>query len=29
VLVIGRMDHFLRSILAGKDTMMPEYVVLI
>jgi len=28
-LVIGLVDNFLRPILVGKDTKMPEYVVLI
>ncbi|HKQ24222.1 MAG TPA: AI-2E family transporter [Burkholderiales bacterium] len=29
VLVIGLVDNFLRPILVGKDTRMPDYVVLI
>jgi predicted PurR-regulated permease PerM len=29
VLVIGLVDNFLRPILVGKDTKMPDYVVLI
>jgi predicted PurR-regulated permease PerM len=29
VLVIGLVDNFVRPILVGKDTKMPEYVVLI
>ena len=29
VLVIGLVDNFLRPILVGKDTQMPDYVVLI
>ena len=28
-LVIGLVDNFLRPILVGKDTKMPDYVVLI
>jgi len=28
VLVIGLVDNFLRPILVGKDTRMPDYVVL-
>lgn len=28
-LIIGLADNFLRPILAGKDTKMPDYVVLI
>ena len=28
-LVIGLVDNFLRPILVGKDTQMPDYVVLI
>ena len=29
VLVIGMVDNVLRQILVGKDTKMPDYVVLI
>ena len=29
VLVIGLVDNVLRPILVGKDTKMPDYVVLI
>jgi predicted PurR-regulated permease PerM len=29
VLVIGLVDNILRPILVGKDTQMPDYVVLI
>ena len=29
VLVIGLVDNILRPILVGKDTKMPDYVVLI
>lgn len=29
VLVIGLVDNFLRPVLVGKDTRMPDYVVLI
>jgi predicted PurR-regulated permease PerM len=29
VLVIGLVDNFLRPILVGKDTQMPDYVVLV
>jgi predicted PurR-regulated permease PerM len=29
VLVIGLVDNVLRPILVGKDTRMPDYVVLI
>jgi predicted PurR-regulated permease PerM len=29
VLVIGLVDNVLRQILVGKDTKMPDYVVLI
>ena len=29
VLVIGMVDNVLRPILVGKDTQMPDYVVLI
>ena len=29
VLVIGMVDNVLRPILVGKDTRMPDYVVLI
>jgi predicted PurR-regulated permease PerM len=29
VLVIGLVDNLLRPILVGKDTKMPDYVVLI
>jgi predicted PurR-regulated permease PerM len=29
VLVIGLVDNLLRPILVGKDTRMPDYVVLI
>ena len=29
VLVIGMIDNILRPILVGKDTQMPDYVVLI
>jgi predicted PurR-regulated permease PerM len=29
VLVIGLVDNFLRPILVGKDTKMPDYVVLV
>jgi predicted PurR-regulated permease PerM len=29
VLVIGSVDNILRPILVGKDTKMPDYVVLI
>jgi predicted PurR-regulated permease PerM len=29
VVVIGTVDNFLRPILVGKDTQMPDYVVLI
>ena len=29
VLVIGRVDNLLRPILVGKDTRMPDYVVMI
>jgi predicted PurR-regulated permease PerM len=29
VLIIGLVDNFLRPILIGKDTRMPDYVVLI
>jgi predicted PurR-regulated permease PerM len=29
VLVIGLVDNVLRPILVGKDTQMPDYVVLI
>ncbi|MNI51891.1 putative inner membrane protein [compost metagenome] len=29
VLVIGMVDNVLRPILVGKDTKMPDYVVLI
>ena len=29
MLVIGLVDNFLRPILVGKDTKMPDYVVLI
>jgi predicted PurR-regulated permease PerM len=29
VLVIGLVDNLLRPILAGKDTLMPDYVVMI
>jgi predicted PurR-regulated permease PerM len=29
VLVIGLVDNFLRPILVGKDTKIPDYVVLI
>jgi predicted PurR-regulated permease PerM len=29
VLVIGLVDNFLRPMLVGKDTKMPDYVVLI
>jgi predicted PurR-regulated permease PerM len=29
VLIIGLVDNFLRPILVGKDTKMPDYVVLI
>lgn len=29
VLVIGMVDNFLRPLLVGKDTKMPDYVVLI
>jgi predicted PurR-regulated permease PerM len=29
VFVIGLVDNFLRPILVGKDTKMPDYVVLI
>jgi predicted PurR-regulated permease PerM len=28
-LVIGLVDNFLRPILVGKDTKMPDYIVLI
>ena len=28
-LIIGLVDNFLRPILVGKDTKMPDYVVLI
>ena len=28
-LVIGLVDNFLRPILVGKDTKLPDYVVLI
>ncbi|HSK31030.1 MAG TPA: AI-2E family transporter, partial [Candidatus Limnocylindria bacterium] len=28
-LVIGLVDNFLRPILVGKDTKMPEYIVLL
>jgi predicted PurR-regulated permease PerM len=29
VLVIGLVDNFLRPVLVGKDTKLPDYVVLI
>ena len=29
VLVIGLIDNFLRPILVGKDTQMPDYLVLV
>ena len=29
VLVIGLVDNILRPLLVGKDTQMPDYVVLI
>ena len=29
ILVIGSVDNVLRPILVGKDTKMPDYVVLI
>jgi len=29
VLVIGMVDNLLRPILVGKDTRMPDYVVLL
>jgi predicted PurR-regulated permease PerM len=29
VLVIGLVDNILRPILVGKDTKMPDYIVLI
>lgn len=29
VLVIGRVDNILRPILAGKDTRIPDYLILI
>jgi predicted PurR-regulated permease PerM len=29
VLVIGLVDNLLRPILVGKDTRMPDYVVMI
>jgi predicted PurR-regulated permease PerM len=29
VLIIGMVDNVLRPILVGKDTKMPDYVVLI
>ena len=29
VLVIGLVDNFLRPILVGKDTRMPDYVVML
>lgn len=29
ILVIGLIDNFLRPLLVGKDTQMPDYLVLI